>query len=173
MRYLPDAIFSSYDELTPAYLLERGIKALIVDVDNTLIPYEEGDPRPGTAVWLASLKEAGIAVAFVTNNHKARLMRFNEALGLPAFYHSLKPFSRNMKKAMRQMGARREETANIGDQIFTDTFAGKFLGLRSFLVPPIRDKKGLFTRFKRELEKPFLRAYYRRKIKERTECHEE
>ena len=165
MQYLPDAIFSSYQELTPAYLKAQGIRALIVDVDNTLIPYEECEPRPGTEEWLSAMRQAGISVAFVTNNHKSRLARFNSTLKLPAFYHSCKPFSRNMKKAMRQMGVSRAETANIGDQFFTDILAGKFLGLRSYLVPPIRDKKDLFTRFKRWLEKPFLRAFYRHRMK--------
>lgn len=167
MRYLPDDILESYQDLTPDRLTALGIKALIVDIDNTLIPYEECTPREGTEAWIKSFQNAGIGIAFVTNNHKSRLEQFNQTLGLPAFYHSCKPLSRNMKRAMKALGAKRQETANIGDQFFTDTLAGKRLGLVSFLVPPIRDKRGWFTRLKRQFEKLFLRAFYHQKLKEK------
>ncbi len=48
--------------------------------------------------------------------------------------------------------------AILGDQIFTDCLAAKRLGMKAYIVPPIKDKKNLFFRFKRLLEKPFLRA---------------
>ena len=163
MYLTPDAIFNTFDELTVEYLKEHEIKYLILDVDNTLIPYEETLPRPGVLSWLGELKEAGISVALVSNNHKARLYAFNASLGYPAFYDSFKPRKKNMLKAMRAMGADIAHTANIGDQIFTDTWAGRRLGIKTFLVPPIKDKRDPFTRFKRLCEKPFIKAYYKGK----------
>ncbi|MCQ2386695.1 MAG: YqeG family HAD IIIA-type phosphatase [Clostridia bacterium] len=162
MCFLPDAFFQTFDQLTPQYLAERHINALIVDVDNTLIPYEENLPRSGVLKWLDEMKQAGISIAFVTNNHKKRLDTFNAVIGLPAFHDSLKPFPRNMKAAMRAMQSDAAHTANIGDQIFTDIWAGKLLGLRSYLVPPIKDKKDLFTKFKRFLEKPILKRFFKK-----------
>ena len=166
MSLVPDRILNTFDELTADYLKEHGITALILDVDNTLIPYEENTPRPGVVKWINEMTEAGIKLSFVTNNHKKRLMTFNETLGFPAFHDSCKPFSRNMKKAMRAMGADAAHTANMGDQIFTDVWAGKRLGLRTFLVPPIKDKTDPITRFKRLLEKPFVKKYYKTKGEE-------
>lgn len=162
MSLIPDKIFNSFDEITVAFLKENGISALILDVDNTLIPYEEKVPRPAVLQWIATLAEADIKVAFVTNNHKRRLLRFNESLRLPAYANSFKPFLKNMRAAMRAMGSNKSNTANLGDQIFTDTWAGKRLGIRTFLVPPIRDKRDPFTRFKRLLEKPVLRKYHKK-----------
>jgi len=162
MSLLPDKIFNTFDEITVEFLKQNGIVALILDVDNTLIPYEEDVPRPGVLAWLSELDEAGIKVSFVTNNHEKRLSRFNESLGRPAFSDSFKPFRKNMRKAMIAMGSRVENTANIGDQIFTDTWAGKRMGIRTYLVSPIKDKRDPFTRFKRWLEKPILRKYYKK-----------
>ncbi len=161
MSLVPDKILTAFDDLTVDYLKEIGISALIMDVDNTLIPYEETAPRPGVIKWLNEMTEAGIKIAFVTNNHKARLFAFNETLGFPAFHDSCKPFSKNMKKALKAMGVSQEHTANVGDQIFTDVWAGKRMKLKTFLVPPIKDKRDIFTRFKRLLEKPFVKKYYK------------
>ena len=163
MRLTPDLILPSFDGLTVEFLKEKDIRYLILDVDNTLIPYEETKPRPQVCTWLEELKEAGVAVSFVTNNHKPRLEAFNASLGYPAFANSAKPFRRNMKKAMRAMGADAAHTANMGDQIFTDVWAGRRMKLFTVLVPPIKDKRDLFTRFKRFLERPYKRAYYKKK----------
>lgn len=169
MSLLPDKIFNTFDEITVEFLQQNGITALILDVDNTLIPYEEDVPRPGVLSWLKELEEAAIKVSFVTNNHKKRLMRFNESLALPAFSDSFKPSRKNMRKAMAAMGSVVENTANIGDQIFTDTWAGKRMGIRTYLVSPIKDKRDPFTRFKRLLEKPILRRYHRKNTEKNGE----
>ena len=164
MSLTPDKIFNSFDEISVSFLKENGISALILDIDNTLIPYEEAVPGPSVLAWLSLLFEADIKVAFVTNNHKKRLNRFNESLGFPAYANSFKPFLKNMRAAMRAMGSDTHNTANIGDQIFTDTWAGKRLGIRTFLVQPIRDKRDPFTRMKRLLEKPILRKYQKKNL---------
>ena len=66
---------------------------------------------------------------------------------------------------MKQFDARVEETSALGDQIFTDVWGAKTIGARAILVPPIRDKKTLFFRAKRLLEKPFLRMYEKKNRK--------
>ncbi len=166
MKLTPDLIFEKFYELTPDFLEEKNIRALILDVDNTLIPYEESKPTVQVLEWLQALKEKGIAVAFVSNNHKKRLATFNEELGYPAFYHGCKPFPRKMRMAMRAMGSDKVHTANLGDQILTDVIAGRLLGVKySFLVPPIKDKTDWFTRLKRRLERPCIKKYYKNKEK--------
>ena len=167
MSLTPDLILDTFDMLTVSFLQQKGIKALILDVDNTLIPYEETKPRPGVLAWLAQLKEAGISVAFVSNNHAPRLSEFNAELGYPAYANSCKPFRKNMKKALLAMGVQASEAANVGDQIFTDVWAGRRMGLYTVLVPPIKDKRDIFTRLKRVLEIPWKRAYYKKKEEKR------
>lgn len=168
MSFVPDKILDSFDKLTVEMLKENGIRALILDIDNTLVPYEVALPPLPVLNWLEALADAGIKVAFVTNNHKKRLARFNEPLGLPAYASSFKPLAKNIKAAMRVLGAAADSTAIMGDQIYTDVWAGKRAGIRTYLVPPIKDKRDPITRLKRLLERPVLRSYYEKHKEEAT-----
>lgn len=158
----PDYMFGSYREITPAFLAEKGIRALLIDIDNTLAPYEQPDPDDCIRAWFSSLAESGVRVALVSNNHEPRVKRFNETLGLLAFADSRKPSRRTLERAMRILGVTHDETAVLGDQLLTDAYGGKHIGLPAIIVPPIRDKKNLFFRFKRLCERPFIRKYAKR-----------
>lgn len=158
-KLTPDFVFNNIFEITPQFLRDLGIKALILDIDNTLVPYEIPEPTDELCAWFSALRENSISAALVSNNNHERVELFNRSLGLPMFAKSGKPSRKNLRRAMNEMGARPENTAMIGDQIFTDVFAGKRLGLRAMLVPPIKDKRDPFTAFKRLLERPILRAY--------------
>lgn len=158
----PDYMFGSYREITPAFLLERGIRALLIDIDNTLAPYEQPDPDEAIRAWFASLAENGISAALVSNNHAPRVERFNEALGLLAFSDSGKPSRKTLLRAMEALGVSPTETAVLGDQLLTDAYGGKHIGLPAIIVPPIHDKTNLFFRFKRLLERPYIRKYAKR-----------
>ena len=160
---MPDFIFEKFDDITPAFLLGEGIRALLIDIDNTLAPYEQPEPDERILAWFESLREHGIAAALISNNDHERVERFNRDLGLIAFAKSGKPLKKNLVHAMALMSAVPESTAVLGDQLFTDVLGGKLLGLRAIVVPPIKDKKTLFFRFKRLLEKPVLHAYHKRK----------
>lgn len=159
MTLQPDAYFARFTDITPAFLLSRGIGALLIDIDNTLAPYEEPDPRPETAAWFAALADAGIRAALISNNDAARVERFNRALGLPTYPDAHKPLTGNAKRALRELGADPAHAASLGDQIFTDVACARFCGMQAILVPPIRDKRTFFWRFKRALEKPILRRW--------------
>ena len=155
----PDYMFGSYREITPAFLAEHGIRALLIDIDNTLAPYEQPDPDDEIRAWFEALKENGIRAALVSNNHPPRVERFNETLGLLAFADSGKPSKKTLMIAMDRLGVKREETAVLGDQLLTDAYGGKHIGLPAIIVPPIHDKTNLFFRFKRLCERPFIRKY--------------
>ncbi len=160
----PDFYFEKYSDLTPEFLLANGIKTLLLDVDNTLAPYEQLEPDERILSWLASLKENGIGYAFISNNSSdARINKFNETIGAPAFARSKKPFAkRNVNRALDLLGGKAESAAFMGDQIFTDVCAGKLCKMKAILVPPIKDKKNLFFKFKRLLEKPVLSYYFKK-----------
>ncbi len=158
----PDYMFEKYTDITPDFLLERGIHALLIDIDNTLAPYEQPDPDDTHRAWFRALSEAGIKVALVSNNGESRVKRFNETLGLLAYHKSGKPGKRTLLLAMETLGVDKGETAMLGDQLLTDSYAGRHLGLPSLIVPPIKDKTNLFFRFKRLCERPFIRKYAKR-----------
>ncbi|MBQ8432450.1 MAG: YqeG family HAD IIIA-type phosphatase [Clostridia bacterium] len=157
--FTPDYMFASYREVTPAFLSSLGIKAVLSDIDNTLAPYEQPDPDEEHKAWIEALRAAGIAVALVSNNHADRVERFNAPLGLDAYPDSHKPSSKTLRVAMEALGVTPAETVMLGDQLLTDSYAGKHTGLTSVIVPPIKDKTNLFFRFKRLCERPFIRKY--------------
>ncbi len=164
--FAPDFYFETYAGASVAFLKEQGIRALLLDIDNTLEPYENPVPGDGVRAWFSALSEAGVSVAFVSNNGKERVEAFNKELGYIAYSKAKKPFAGKIKRAMKEMGVRREETLFMGDQIFTDVLAARFSGIRAALVPPIKDKTDLLTKCKRWLERPIMKRYFRRKKKD-------
>ena len=162
MSLQPDAYFARFTDITPAFLRSCGIDALLIDIDNTLAPYEEPDPRPETTAWFAALAAAGIRAALISNNDAARVEQFNAALHLPAYPDAHKPMPKTARRALAELGAEPVRAAALGDQIFTDVICARLCGIQAILVPPIRDKQTWFWRFKRALERPIL-ARWRKK----------
>lgn len=154
--FYPDILFPHIYEITPDFLKEQGVRGLILDLDNTIAPYEIAEPTEGMTAWFRSMKNAGIRLAFVSNNKGDRVKLFNRTWKLPVFANAKKPFAKGIRLALNKLGLSPDETAGLGDQIFTDCIACHRAGLRFYLVPPIRDKKTLFFRSKRFLEKPFV-----------------
>ena len=164
-KFVPDYRFKTFDEATAEFLLSIGVCGIILDIDNTLEPYEHDFPGDHVLSWLSSLKDVGIKTAIVSNNGKERVELFNKEIGMPAYYKSGKPFKKKLVSAMKDMGTDVSNTILMGDQVFTDVWAAHNAGIPAILVPPIKDKRDAFTRFKRLLEKPFLEKYERRKDK--------
>ena len=157
----PTYMFGHYYEITPAFLASIGVHALLIDIDNTLAPYEQPLPDERIRAWFDDLAANGIKAALVSNNHEPRVREFNQSLGLIAFWDSGKPGKKTLMLAMERLGVSKSETAMLGDQLLTDAYAGKHIGLPAIIVPPIKDKTNLFFRFKRFCERPFIRKYAR------------
>ena len=159
---LPDYIFRAFSDITPEFLTNIGIKALLIDIDNTLEPYENPMPGADLLAWFNSLEKAGIKVAFVSNNNAKRVELFNKNLGFPAYFKAGKPFKKNVLRALSDMGVSADKAILMGDQVFTDVWAARNSGLRAILLPPIKDKRDILTRSKRALEKPIIKKYKKR-----------
>lgn len=163
LKFVPEYYFDKFDEASAEFLADIGVKGIVLDVDNTLEPYENPTPGERVIAWFESLAEKGIKAAIVSNNDAERIGLFNQKLSLPAYCKAKKPFKKNVLNAMRDMGTTRENTLLMGDQVFTDVWAAHNAGIKAILVPPIKDKTDLFTKFKRLLEKPILRKYHKTK----------
>lgn len=155
--FVPDYIFDEFDQATADFLVSIKVKGIVLDIDNTLEPYENRLPGSKVLTWLSTLEEKGIKASIVSNNNKERVTTFNESIGLPAYFKGGKPFKKNVVRAMKEMETSKENTILMGDQIFTDVWAARNAGIRAILVSPIKDKKDVFTKFKRQLEKIILR----------------
>ena len=162
MGLTPDFYFEKFYMADADFLISIGVRGIILDVDNTLEPYENAKPGKEVTDWLSELTRRGISAAIVSNNNKKRIDTFNAELSLLAFSRAAKPFAKNVRRAMRVLGTDKTSTVLMGDQIFTDVWAARNAGIRAILVPPINDKRDIFTKFKRLLERPILKKYWRK-----------
>ena len=163
--FLPDYMFDKFSDITPEFLQSIGVRTVLVDIDNTLAPYEAPDPNARVIKWFDDLKAVGINAALMSNNDATRVRRLNQSLHLPAYFDCKKPSVKSYLDVLARLKCDRADTCVIGDQIFTDVLVGKRLGLRAILVPPIRDKKTFFFKFKRFCEKPFVWYFKRQQVK--------
>jgi HAD superfamily phosphatase (TIGR01668 family) len=152
--YVDDIHSIDYD-----LLINQGIKGIIFDIDNTLIPYEENIPREATIELINNLKSKGFQLVLASNGPAKRVADFNLNLNLHAMHRSLKPLKRNLQKAMVNMNLKNNEIAIIGDQIFTDVLAGNRAGMFTILVKPISAKKSIIEYIKRKIEDKLLQKF--------------
>lgn len=156
---IPDEMVDRFELVTPEHLKSLGKKYIICDIDNTLATYDDPTPPENVVAWCRNMNENGVTVAFVSNNHEERVALFNKTFGYVAYADSHKPGTKKLKQAMRDLGATVDNAVLLGDQLLTDAAAAKSAGLYCIIVPPIKDKKNLFFRFKRWLEIPYVKKY--------------
>ena len=160
--FIPDVMFDGIHDITPEYLQNAGIRAVVLDIDNTLVTYGMPEPTEDVIAWIDALRGAGVAVSLASNNDRDRVELFNAKLGVFATYKSGKPSPRAVLAACRHFGVTPEEVAVIGDQIFTDVLCARRAGAHAILVSPLPYPENLFFKCKRALEKPFIRSYRKR-----------
>ena len=158
-KFYPDYKFGSISDIDFNIFVKNGIRFAILDIDNTLVSYTLPYADERAKSFLKKLEDMGIKYAFVSNNHKERVEKFAKEFGAFFVYDSGKPLLFGVKRAMRFLGAKRENAVLIGDQVFTDVYAGKRAGLLTFMVDPIEAKETPFFGVKRKLEKIVLKNY--------------
>lgn len=130
---------SSILALHPEILEQNGLKGLVLDVDETLIPTKAKELSPELLQWLAQIKST-VSLWLVSNNpSKARISRIAEALDLPYLMGARKPSRRKIIQAVTAMNLPFEQVAMVGDRLFTDVIAGNRLGMFTILVEPMID----------------------------------
>ena len=158
-KFYPDYKLKTIDDIDFGVFAEKGISYVLLDIDNTLVSYTSPLADERARNFLAKLGENDIKYAFVSNNHKDRVVKFAEEFGAFYIYDSAKPLLFGIKKAMRHLGAKKHNTALIGDQVFTDVYGGNRAGLLTFMVEPIEAKETPFFGVKRKLERIVLKNY--------------
>ncbi len=150
---LPREACGSVLEIEARRLREAGIRGVILDLDNTLREWRGGPLSEEVAAWLRGLAEAGLGVCLVSNNNPRKVAEVADAFGFPYVARAQKPRRKSFRRALGLLGTRPEETAVVGDQLFTDVLGGNRLGLYTILVAPLSRKEFVGTRFVRLLEK--------------------
>ncbi len=164
--YTPTLVVARIADITPEALKEHGITAIITDLDNTLVPWRRYNVTEAVVAWLAELERSGIKIVIASNTlHTGRLKHLADAMNIPFVDRVRKPFVGGFLRAMQVMGATREQTAVVGDQIFTDILCGNRLGLTTILLrPPLAREEFLSTRALRKVERAMIRNMQKRGI---------
>ncbi|MDO4788560.1 MAG: HAD-IIIA family hydrolase [Johnsonella sp.] len=164
-KLFPDAEWDSVYDIDFHHLYLEGFRAIIFDIDNTIVPH--GAPADQKAIdFFGMLHREGLKTCLLSNNKEKRVRPFALALQSPYISKAGKPGISGYEEAMRIMGSSRKDTLFIGDQIFTDIWGAKRAGLRSYLVRPINPREEIQIVFKRYLEAPVL--FFFRKKKKKT-----
>lgn len=165
-KFFPDRYVASTYVIDFEKLYKNGIRGLIFDIDNTLVPH--GAPADERAIRLFKrLKEIGFSCCLISNNQEKRVRTFNEPIQVDYVYNAHKPSTKNYKKAMEIMGTDVSDTVFIGDQLFTDVWGAKRTGIPSILVRPIHPKEEIQIVLKRYLENIVLHFYKKSLKKEK------
>ena len=155
---VPDVMKKNIYEIEPRMFHNRGIRLLLSDIDNTLAPYTVHAATPRMKAWVQRMKDAGLELFILSNNHGERPAQFAEELGLPCRDRARKPFTKTAKAVIAEHGCTPAETAFIGDQIYTDTACAKWCGAFAVVVKPIEFNR-FILRLRYWLEFPFRLKY--------------
>ena len=160
---LPTIITEALTDITPDILEERGIRLLMLDFDNTIVPYTTSSPEPLMEKWLLDMKQTDITICVVSNSKKNRVKIFCDNYGIPCITHANKPFPKGIRECLNKFGIPAENAAIVGDQIFTDTLGGNSAGISTILVKAI-DNHNFWLKARHVLELPFIFSARKRRI---------
>lgn len=158
---LPRHMTRSLTDVTPEFLHDRNIRLLMLDFDNTIVPYTTNIPTPEMDAWLKKMNASDITVCIVSNSHSTRVPKFCAEYGLPCITHAAKPFHKGIRECLNRFGIPASQAALVGDQIFTDTLGANGCGAASILVEAINNHN-FWLKARHVLEMPFIYLAKRR-----------
>lgn len=156
-KFKPTWMVEAIYQITPDQLKEQGIKAVLTDLDNTLIAWDNPDGTEELKHWLETMKEAGIPVVVVSNNNNDRVAKAIQQFELDFEARALKPLPRGIKKAQSKLRLNKDEIVMVGDQIMTDVRGANAAGIRSILVQPIVNTDSWKTQINRFFERKIMK----------------
>ncbi|MEW9500506.1 YqeG family HAD IIIA-type phosphatase [Jeotgalibacillus marinus] len=162
--FLPNEYVDSIFDISPEKLKNQGIKAIITDLDNTLVEWDRKNATPRLMEWIESMQKNEILVTIVSNNNQLRVAAFSDPIGVPFIYNARKPMGRAFRRAIKDMKVKTEETVVIGDQLLTDVLGGNRNNLYTILVVPVAKTDGFFTRINRMIERRLLKFFKRKNM---------
>ncbi len=155
-KYIPDIYQQSIYTINYQKLKECGIKCLLFDLDNTLVPAKIKKPTKKVKDLFKELEKMDFKVIIFSNSNKNRVNSFNEELKVESYYFARKPFAKKFKLVLEKNNYNISEVAIIGDQILTDIVGGNKIGITTILINPISPIDGIFTKFNRFLERRIM-----------------
>ena len=161
--FLPTYRTPKLTDIRPEFLRKEGIRLLMLDFDNTIVPYTTSVPTEEMSRWLKEMAASDIPVCIVSNSKKERVQVFCRAYGLECITHAKKPFAKGIRQCLEKYGIPAGQAALVGDQIYTDTLGANCAGVRSILVEAI-DNHNFWLKARHVLELPFIYIAGNRRI---------
>ena len=161
---LPKRMTGALTDLTPELLRDMGVRLLMLDFDNTIVPYTTSVPTDAMVRWLQAMNASDIQICIVSNSHKDRVPVFCQEYGLDCITHAKKPFSKGIRACLGRYQIPAAQAALVGDQIYTDTLGANCAGVQSILVRAI-DNHTFWLKARHVLELPFIFLARKRRIR--------
>lgn len=157
--FSPYRYVSSIDLVDIDDLVASGVRALLIDRDNTLVPRDADHAPAAVATWLEEARSRGIRLCMVSNNwHEDEVSRSASELGMEYIHFAMKPAPFAIWRGLRKLGATADEALLIGDQLYTDVWSGALAGVRTILVRPQTHVDMWYTHIFRIFERRALRG---------------
>ena len=115
LSFLPKFLFRNLTDITPEFLHSKGIDLLLMDFDNTMLPYTTDEPEQPLLDWNAGMNTTGVQLCIVSNSKRRRVPDFSEKYGVDCVTRAKKPFTKGIREALRRYDASKSETALVGD----------------------------------------------------------
>ena len=163
MSFLPTYRIRAITELTPEMLQNVGIELLMLDFDNTIVPYTTDVPTEEMAQWLQMMLTSPVKICVVSNSRNSRVKRFCEKYGIDCITHAKKPFPKGIRECLARYDLPKSVCALAGDQIYTDTLGANCAGIRSVLVEAIHNHN-FWLKLRHVAEMPFILLAKNRRI---------
>ena len=161
---LPKLITDKLTDITPELLRQRTIRLLMLDFDNTIVPYTPTTPTEEMESWLKTMNSlSDIQLCIVSNSHNDRVPKFCRERNMAVISHAKKPFTKGINECLAKYGIPASQAALVGDQIYTDTLGANAAGVTPVLVKAI-DNHNFWLKARHVLELPFIFAARKRRI---------
>ncbi len=167
--FCPNMYVSSIYSIHPEDLVNKNIKGIIIDLDNTLVPWDEKEPNENLMDWFESIFDKGIKFCMVSNNREHRVKLFADSLSIPYIFDAVKPRKKAFLRGIKILGTNPSNTAVIGDQILTDILGGNRMGAFTILVKPMSSQEFWWTRLMRKIEKNIISILIKKGLLEKPE----
>jgi uncharacterized protein len=155
----PRELLENIEVITPQFMAERNLRGLLLDLDNTLIPYGSYEDRAEVLSWAAELRQAGIQLYLLSNATASRARFWLDKLEFVGVGMAAKPFQRSYRQALSQMELAASQVGMVGDQLFTDMLGGNIAGMYTIMVHPLVNNSLPHTKFARRIERLVLKRY--------------
>ena len=160
---LPGIITDELTDLTPGLLKSYGIRLLMMDFDNTIVPYTTDVPTAKMEQWLKDMLVSEIQICVVSNSRNDRVKVFCGKYGIPVIVRAKKPGTKGIKECLARFGIEPKAAALVGDQIYTDTLGANNAGVTPILVKAIHNHN-IWLKLRHLLELHFIFAAGKRRI---------